>query len=247
MHGADNTLDRQAWLRVYRTTGLVTAIAVVFSIVITNVIMETFSAGINVQGLMVSIVTPVVLGGPSIGFILFRQEQLRIANKKLQKLATYDWLTDCLNRGAFTTRVSAALETASATCALLVIDIDHFKTINDNHGHDRGDDALKLVAGTLRQTAGADLPIGRLGGEEFGIFLPRAGDGETARMAEKLRAAVARLAVATDGNIYPLSISIGGATAHGPTDFRTLYKMADTCLYQAKSAGRDRVALIDAA
>ncbi|OAM77160.1 GGDEF domain-containing protein [Devosia elaeis] len=247
MHGADNTLSRQAWQRVFRVTGLLTAIAIVLSIVITNVIMETFSQGINVQGLIVSIVTPAMLGGPSIGFIIFRQEQLRIVNERLRKLATYDWLTDCLNRGAFTTDVSAALNAANAPCALLVIDVDHFKAINDNHGHDRGDDALRLIASTLRETAGPDLPIGRLGGEEFGIFLPRAKAGETARLAEKLRLAVGRLAVATDGNICPLSISIGGATMHGPTDFRTLYRMADACLYQAKSAGRDRVALIDAA
>lgn len=248
MLGANTRLDSQAWLRVYRTAGLLTALAIVLSVIITNVIMETFSEGINVQGLMVAIVTPLMLAGPSIGFILFRQEQLRLANEQLQKLATYDWLTDCLNRGAFTHKVSEALESATTgTSALLVIDVDHFKAINDSHGHDRGDDALRLIAGTLRQTAGEATLVGRLGGEEFAVFLETSDNAAAAQMAEKLRAAVARLAFVTDGNGCPLSISVGGAIIHGATDFRTLYRMADRCLYQAKSAGRDRIALIDAA
>ncbi|WIY52192.1 GGDEF domain-containing protein [Devosia sp. YIM 151766] len=247
MLGAKNRLNRQAWLRVYRKTGLLTAISVVLSIVMTNAIMETFSSGINVAGLMVSIVTPLALGAPAIGLVLYKQEQLRAANTQLQKLASFDWLTGCLNRGAFTAMVSQSLSSGSVSGALLVIDVDHFKSINDNHGHDRGDDALKLIATTLQQTAGENAPLGRLGGEEFGIFLHRLDERGVARMAERLRAAVARLAFVTDGHGCPLSISIGGATFSGQTDFRTLYKMADICLYQAKSAGRDRIALIDAA
>jgi diguanylate cyclase len=247
-NAANIRLDRRAWLRVYRATFLLTAAAVALSIIITNVIMETFSEGINIQGLMVAIVTPLMLAGPSIGFILFRQEQLQLANARLKELATYDWLTGCLNRGAFTHAVSQALSSAhQSTSALLVVDVDHFKDINDAHGHDRGDDALCLIAGTLKQTAGENVPVGRLGGEEFAVFLASSNNLEASRMAENLRAAVARLAFVTDGNGCPLSVSIGGAIFAGPADFRTLYRMADTCLYQAKSSGRDRVALIEAA
>lgn len=247
-NGANIRLDSQAWLRVYRATGLLTSLAIVLSVVMTNLIMETFSEGINVQGLMVAIVTPLTLAGPSIGFILFRQEQLRVANTKLQKLATYDWLTGCFNRGAFTHEVSETLEAAaSRTSALLVIDVDNFKTINDSHGHDRGDDALRLIAGTLQQVVGSAVPVGRLGGEEFAIFLADTTNQEAGSIAEKLRSAVARLAFVTEGNGCPLSVSIGGAIFTGATDFRTLYRMADACLYQAKAEGRNRVALVDAA
>src|SRR5690606_10957244 len=95
-------LDGHAWRRVYRITGIATALMVAASVIVTNLFMETFSQGVDVQGLMVAIVTPLILAGPSFGLIALRQEQLRQANQQLQKLATYDWLTGCLNRGAFT-------------------------------------------------------------------------------------------------------------------------------------------------
>lgn len=246
MLGAKTKLDGQAWRRVYRVTGIATALVIVASVIMTNFFMETFSRGVDVQGLMASIVIPLVLAGPSIGLIVIRQEQLRQANQRLQKLATFDWLTNCYNRGAFTQKVEAALN-RSGSSALLVIDVDHFKAINDKHGHDRGDDALRLIAGTLQQMAGPDALVGRLGGEEFAVFLQGTDSAAVARIAEALRAAVARLAFVTDGTGCPLSVSIGGAIIQGKTDFRMLYRCADDCLYQAKNSGRDRVALIDAA
>lgn len=248
MLGAKTKLDGHAWRRVYRITSIATALVIVASVIMTNFFMETFSRGVDVQGLMASIVIPLVLAGPSIGLIALRQEQLRQANQQLQKLATFDWLTGCYNRGAFTQMVVAALKRPSAgASALLVIDVDHFKAINDTHGHDRGDDALRLIAGTLQQVAGSDALVGRLGGEEFGVFLQGVESSAVARYAEALRSAVARLAFLTDGAGCPLSVSIGGAIIQGNTDFRTLYRIADDCLYQAKNDGRDRVSLIDAA
>ncbi|KKB08230.1 hypothetical protein VE26_11500 [Devosia chinhatensis] len=190
---------------------------------------------------------PILLGGPSIALFTFRNEQLRVANEQLQTLATYDWMTSCLNRGAFTHKVTRILETTTLSAALLVVDVDHFKSINDNHGHDRGDDALRLIAGTLRETMGDRALVGRLGGEEFGIFLTSISPADLARIAERLRAAVARLAFVTDGVGCPLSISIGGTIVRGKSDFRALYRLADMQLYEAKAAGRDRVSLIEAA
>lgn len=234
-------------MRVLRRTTLLTAMSVLLSVICSKFILETFSAGINVQGLVVSVLMPLVLGGPAIGIILFKQEQLRAANERLRHLASIDWLTGRLNRFAFTGRVSAALNGSTARGALLVVDVDHFKRLNDRHGHDTGDEALRLIADRLTATlADADV-IGRLGGEEFGIYLPGAGGDRAGRVAEALRNAVASLTFIADGEHCPLSISVGGATFEGPVEFRQLYRQADSFLYQAKAAGRDRIAVAAAA
>ena len=209
--------------------------------------METFSAGINVPGLMTAIIMPMLLGTPALGIIMFKHEQLRAANAQLQRLAATDWLTGCLNRGAFTNRVSHALTDSSASGALLILDIDHFKAINDNHGHDRGDDALRLIARTFTSVCGPQTLVGRVGGEEFGIFLPGASAAEASNRAETIRNAIAQLTFRATGSHCPLSVSIGVATFQGPTDFCTLYRRADAGLYRAKSAGRDRIEVAAAA
>lgn len=247
MSGARNKLSKKAWLRVYRLTGLLTAVSVVLSVVITNALMETFSAGINVPGLMVAIIMPFLLGTPAIGFVLFKHEQLRAANKRLEQLATTDWLTGCLNRGAFTANVSAQLAATNDTGALLVIDVDYFKSINDRFGHDRGDDALRLIARALTGSLQPGDLLGRLGGEEFGLFIPHANEAIAAQRAEAARQAVARLGFLADGELCSLSVSVGGAAFAGVTDFRTLYRRADDYLYRAKAAGRDCVAVTTAA
>jgi diguanylate cyclase (GGDEF)-like protein len=247
MSGAILRLSRRSKLRVYRVTGFLTAISIVVSIATTNFIMETFSAGINIPGLMTAIVIPMLLGTPAIGIIMFKHEQLRAANEQLQRLAATDWLTGCLNRGAFTNRVSHALTEPSASGALLILDVDHFKAINDNHGHDRGDDALRLIARTFTSVCGPQTLVGRVGGEEFGIFLPGASGADASHWAETIRKAITQLTFRPTGGHCPLSVSVGVATFQGRTDFRTLYRRADAGLYRAKSAGRDRIEIATAA
>jgi len=247
MTGLNSRLPRQAWLRIYRITGGLTALSVALSVILTNAIMETFSAGINLQGLAVAIVMPVALGTPTMALLLRKHEQLRNANAQLKRLATIDWLTGRLNRGAFTAELTRRLRRPDMRGALLVIDVDHFKAVNDRHGHDRGDDALRLIADTIARTAGETALLGRLGGEEFGVFLEDADAARTDMVAEAIRRGVAELAFIVEGTRCPLSVSIGGATLTASTDFRTLYRLADDNLYRAKSAGRDCVILDQAA
>ncbi len=241
MHGANKKLSSQAWLRVYRVTGLLTCVAIILSIIITNVIMEVFSAGINVQGLVVSIVTPILLGGPSVLFIMIGQERLRAANAQLQKLASYDFLTDCLNRGAFAAKVGAWLHERGAAVngALLMIDADNFKSINDLYGHDVGDEALVIIARSIRSVLREGDLVGRMGGEEFGVFLPNASEDVTTIMAERIRTSVNRARFAPGNEPHALSVSIGGAVFAGHTNFAELFRLADRHLYGAKNAGRN--------
>jgi diguanylate cyclase len=247
MTGLHKQLPKYAWLRIQRITGVVTALSIVLSVVMTNAIMETFSAGVNVQGLAVSILTPLALGGPMIFFLMLKHEQLRHANRQLEKLATTDWLTACLNRGAFTRAVTQHLGASRRQGALLFVDADDFKGVNDRFGHDQGDEALRLLAAAIQVAVSEGGIVGRLGGEEFGVFLPDADPVAADRAAEQIRSMVAAIAFEPGGMPCPLSVSIGGTTFAGPAEFSELYRLADQRLYDAKNSGRDCVAMMQAA
>ncbi|KQX40558.1 hypothetical protein ASD04_07545 [Devosia sp. Root436] len=243
-------LPKRAWLRIYRVTGAITLISVALSVIFTNMIMEIFSAGVNVQGLVVSIVMPLALGGPMTWFLVLRHEQLRHANDQLEHMASTDWLTACLNRGAFTGAVSRHLDRRAPTergGALLIVDADDFKSVNDRFGHEAGDDALQLIASAIRQAVRSTDLVGRLGGEEFGVFLTDSDTATADHVAERIRRSVSAIAFAPGGSPCPLSVSIGGATFATHAPFGDLYRLADQHLYEAKNTGRDRVAMMQAA
>ena len=104
--------------------------------------------------------------------------------RRMHALAMTDELTGVPNRRAVLSKLEPLLESANASCAMLIIDIDHFKSINDQHGHPEGDEALKRVAERLRSQVREPAFIGRLGGEEFVVVLPGADQQEAQRVAE---------------------------------------------------------------
>jgi diguanylate cyclase (GGDEF)-like protein len=248
MIGLNHYLSKRVQMRVYRVAGTIVLASVALSVILTNLIMEGFSAGINVQGLAVSILLPLLLGGPMTWFLVLRHEQLRHLNAQLSHMASTDWLTDCLNRGAFTRTVTGLLGSSAASRgALLIVDADDFKGVNDRFGHDVGDAALRSIADAIRQSVRAGDLVGRLGGEEFGVFLAQTDACVADSVAERIRHAVAAITFSPGGFHCPLSVSIGGATYASHAPFGDLYRLADQHLYEAKNAGRDRVAMMNAA
>jgi diguanylate cyclase (GGDEF)-like protein len=174
--------------------------------------------------------------------------------RQLEKQAATDGKTGLLTAGAWhdraTLRIDHARETGGSA-AVLVVDLDHFKQVNDRHGHIAGDYVLQAVAAVLREDVrGADL-VGRFGGEEFVLLLPQAGDryaySELHIVAERIRRRVAELQVAVptpDGTltIDGLSASLGGAVfPHDGNHLLDVLAVADTALYAAKRAGRNAV------
>ncbi len=179
-----------------------------------------------------------------------RISSLRSRNGRLHHAATRDGLTQVLNRTAFKRAAEAELGVMTKRrsrdalqYALLIIDADHFKKINDKLGHHVGDEALTAIAATLRRSVRQDDLVGRLGGEEFAILLKDAGVDEARIVAERLRMAIARIEVGPADRRTRLSISAGGIAFRGPVAFQALYKMADANLYEAKRKGRNRVEL----
>jgi diguanylate cyclase (GGDEF)-like protein len=124
--------------------------------------------------------------------------------------------------------------------ALLLIDVDHFKRVNDNHGHLIGDEVLRALAAELRHQVRESDVVGRFGGEEFTVLLPRTDAAAAHRIAERLRASAGRLSVAAARISITVSIGVAVLGPHGD-DLVELLAAADMALYQAKAAGRDQV------
>jgi diguanylate cyclase (GGDEF)-like protein len=166
----------------------------------------------------------------------------------LRLRAQTDSLTGLPNRGHFFDVGTAAVAQAQgrveqqAGLSLLLLDIDHFKSINDGFGHPAGDEVLRELASRCRGLLrGRDL-MARIGGEEFVVLLPDTKAAEAVEIGERLRSAVARAPVMTQGGLISLTISMGGATlADSGETLDALLKRADVALYEAKHAGRNRV------
>ncbi|HEX2174723.1 MAG TPA: diguanylate cyclase, partial [Nocardioidaceae bacterium] len=172
------------------------------------------------------------------------QERLVTA---LQEQARVDSLTGLVNRRAFDDALATTLtRPVRSGVALVLIDVDEFKTINDAHGHPVGDAALVHLAGVLREQVRAeDAVLSRLGGDELAVLLPDcAADAATRRAQELLRAVQGAPLPLADGTLLALSISVG--VAHAPEragDLQTLNHAADDALYAAKRSGRGRAAV----
>lgn len=198
------------------------------------------------RAILVDILVPTGLAVPMLLFLTLKLRELAIAHHELAKLASTDSLTSVLNRGAFTTLVEgylAQVRKEELKGALLLVDADNFKSINDQFGHDRGDEALKLIAGTIKGTLrGTDL-VGRIGGEEFGVFLPGSSPDQAEGVAERIRSTIADSPFAPDGAGRVLSVSVGGAVFEKHLPFNDLFRLADQQLYSAKRNGRNRVSV----
>lgn len=173
----------------------------------------------------------------AIGMILVDGQRLQ---SRLARLAGSDPLTGLANRRGFIDRVAAALPARSAI--LLLIDLDHFKAINDRYGHVAGDAVLVEAGHRFAALLRPEDSIARLGGEEFAWFMPDTTIEAGLMLAERLRAGFADRPIVVDGREIDLRISIGVAAA--PADgslWPDLYRVADERLYRAKREGRDRV------
>ncbi|OHV86828.1 GGDEF domain-containing protein [Mesorhizobium sp. ORS 3428] len=239
-------LSPTSWGRVVVVTVAGTAFFIAAAFFVDSFNFPSLSPAALLWAKLTDLFLPLVLGGSFLFFLMWKMRQLAIAQKELSIIAATDSLTAVFNRGAFSMLVEAYLEQARSHAvadagALLIIDADHFKSINDRLGHDCGDQALKLIARTIQgQLHGADI-VGRIGGEEFAVFLPGADATRSSLVAESIRRRISEAEFAPAGAPWPLSVSIGGVAFSGPTTYRHMFQVADRHLYKAKSNGRDQV------
>ncbi len=221
-------------------TALITLVSVIVPIVammIPMMQMQRLPASAFWGVLAVSGAIPLFIAPPISYFTLSILRLLTVTIDRIDDYVKFDALTGVLSRAYLLGKVREALTGGGA---FLMVDADHFKAINDTHGHDIGDEALKRIAETLRTTLSSDALVGRLGGEEFGVFLPGADDAQAAAAAASLCAAMRVSGAVIAGLELKVTISVGGATHSSSWPWENTMKLADAALYHAKRSGRDR-------
>lgn len=226
-----NNVDRILW----------TNICIVVAVSVTTVFCYLFMpADIWVSALPAAIGTAVFLAGTMGGFAA---TQLMLAQRNhiaLRKILDYDPLTNVLTRTRFFTHLKRYDEIGGVVA---MIDIDHFKRVNDTYGHAAGDEVLQFVGGQLvGATRRGDL-VARYGGEEFAAFFPATDREEAEALAERLRKRLALGVVEFEGQRLSVTASIGLAEVMPSHDPLTALQLADDALYVAKRSGRNKVVM----
>jgi diguanylate cyclase (GGDEF)-like protein len=171
-----------------------------------------------------------------------------VRSRELRLLSTRDRFTGLLNRAVFNEQLEQESELAGRDAehrfTVAMVDIDHFKKFNDTHGHGGGDEALRLVAQTLRKSCRESDCVARYGGEEFALILPGVRSSRAADLLERIRRVVAATPIRLTGRAKPVSVTVSIGVASWPEDGATgaeVLSCADRRLYQAKQQGRDQV------
>jgi diguanylate cyclase (GGDEF)-like protein len=179
----------------------------------------------------------------SVSFLLYRTSQ---SESVLKRLATTDPLTGTLNRRHYMelmAREQRRAERYSAVYSVLMVDIDHFKRVNDTYGHQVGDQAIQAMSEACQKTLRPTDLMARYGGEEFIITLTHTDQVGAARVAERLRESVSHIELTTEQGVLKFTISVGVSTYFKRSLLNEIIGRADQALYQAKTSGRNRVCL----
>ncbi len=178
-------------------------------------------------------------------FLIYR---INRSSEVLRRLATTDPLTGAFNRRHFMElmgREQRRADRYNTTYSILMIDIDHFKRVNDTYGHQVGDHAIQEMAEACRKTTRPTDIVARYGGEEFIVTLTHTDQPGAVKVAERLREAVAEIVMATDKGALSFTISIGISTYVKRSAVDQIIQRADQALYKAKQTGRNRVCVED--
>lgn len=236
---------------IFIKAGIATALSIVASLAVVAGMGEQLSG----NALWLPILCPVLIAFPASAFTYWQKdrlyrlnEDLRIAHQaleaahaKLAEKARRDEMTGFLNRESFFSALDGTRRKADRG-ALLLIDADNFKRINDSFGHPVGDDALMEISAAIGRASRMHDFVGRIGGEEFGVFLSGASQSEAARVAERIREEVEAIGfMPAQGRTMTLTVSVGGTICRSDASISDVMRDADRQLYAAKNAGRNRV------
>ena len=203
-------------------------------------VFDSFAAWpVNAYTFMLGAVSQFFISGL---FVLMLSYRL---NQNLESIATMDGLTGILNRRGLedaANKMQGICKRINLSMAVLLIDIDHFKKVNDKHGHLYGDEVLRHLAATIAKILRTGDVVGRYGGEEFALFLPNTTEKDAMGLAERIRKGVEAAVYKDDQISIPTTISIGVAdSVCAGYEFKGLLAAADGALYGAKNSGRNRV------
>ena len=204
----------------------------------------TFCNGTRVQRQDLTDGDKISIGATTILRFTYQDQVDEHYQKKLFESALRDGLTSTFNRRYFVDRLQSEIRFAvrhEKTLALLFVDIDYFKKINDEHGHLTGDQVLAGVARVMTSTIRAEDVLARYGGEEFAVICREIEADGALALGERLRTAVAEYRFEHAGKVVPVTVSVGIAAERTIEDAQALIAAADAAMYEAKRAGRNRV------
>ncbi len=235
--------DRQRL--VLRHTALFTLACIGGSVAITAGVTWLATGSVRMGlGMFIAVLAPALLVPIGSYFHISLAARLREANEQLKTLSETDPLTGTYNRRRFLEVAEHQLALARRHCfptSVLIIDFDHFKSINDEFGHLAGDRVLVDASELIRRMLRDSDTLARFGGEEFICLLPHTAREGALMVAQRIREAIRGEAFHHDGQTLRVSVSIGGVTCEtSDTSLERLTSKADTLLYQAKQGGRDR-------
>jgi diguanylate cyclase (GGDEF)-like protein len=243
---------------MFRQVILVALVSVAMSVLCTFVLLRVFfpNGEGTVMALTIATIVPLLVALPTTYYVSAQREKVKLlhddlsaAHEELKSLheqaehrASIDFMTGLLNRESFLTKTKFRRRKTDAGY-LLMIDVDYFKQINDTHGHQTGDEALLAIVSVMKKQIRDTDILGRIGGEEFALFLSDMGPERAWDMAEAIRRNVERIVFTPSDNVvHPLTVSIGIAPAPGKERMYEIMNHADHSLYGAKHSGRNRVA-----
>jgi diguanylate cyclase (GGDEF)-like protein len=238
---------------IFLRATLVAVIATVGSLLVAVTVVPLLGGTVDGNAWLMLVLCPLLTAFPASAYTFWQSDRLKqahrelarthaqlvAAHRRLAEKASRDDMTGMLNRENFFAVLDSSRRKADRG-ALLIIDADHFKRINDNFGHLTGDAALlEIVAAISRGVRAGDV-LGRIGGEEFGAFLIGASEKEAAAVAERIRREVEQVCFrAAEGEQIPLTVSIGGTVCPLEANVSELMRTADRHLYEAKNRGRN--------
>ena len=243
--------------RILLKSTAVTAATELVSVAAAATIVPALGGVVDGNAWLMCVLCPLVTAWPASTWTFWQSARLRQANAELavahaelaaahallSEKAQRDDMTGMLNRGAFLSALDAT-RGLQRRGALLLVDADHFKSINDTYGHQAGDEALRQIAAAIGRAVRAEDIVGRIGGEEFAVMLTGASAGVLRSVAERIRAEVEAIPFGERfGTSRALTVSIGGTRCPPEAQVADILRSADLALYAAKDRGRNRVIL----
>jgi diguanylate cyclase (GGDEF)-like protein len=251
--GTEAVLWESAMNRLFLKSAAVACASVAVSLLLTLIIMPALGVPLSRAIWLTCTVFPLILAWVASATTFWQTDrlksahrelarahaQLATAHRRLSEKASRDDMTGMLNRESFFAVLDGSRR-KSDRGALLIIDADHFKIINDSYGHLTGDEALLQIASAIERGVRSGDVLGRIGGEEFAAFLVGATAQEAKRVAERVRREVELIRFRpVDERTVPLTVSIGGTTCGEGVNVSELMRAADRRLYEAKHRGRN--------
>ena len=233
------------WAPIALQTAVATLACAAGALVVTYLLHQLFGRPeMHVQMTGAAVIAGLVAAAFSI-LLGLKQQELAKLKQKLNQTNSVDSLTLCLDGQVFSALVDSYQTHAGPAGqgrrgAFLIVDADRFKTINERFGHAWGDEALRAISAAIKSCLRSGDLVGRIGGEEFGVFLPGATENNAAHVAERIRSVISETLFEPGGAQCGLTVSVGAVVFESQLAFDDLFRAADAVLATAKNEGRNR-------